>query len=100
MEKECNSILEQVKIRKIGVEEKIDKDERDNILEILNTPWSGDGWRLEDASENHKIDREVVMAAIKKILFLVEFASGDLWGDKDIVMTAVKQNGCALEFSS
>ena len=46
MEEEHNNIPEQVKIRKIGAEEKIDTDERDNILELLKKPWSpnGLGW--------------------------------------------------------
>ena len=48
MEEERNNIPEQVKIRKIGVKDNIDTGERDNILELLKTPWSGDGSRLED----------------------------------------------------
>ena len=50
-----------MKVRKIGVkikinreehnniEDKIDREERDNILELLTTPWSCNGWRLEEA---------------------------------------------------
>ena len=49
MEEGSNNIPEQVKMRKISVEEKVNTDERDNILEQLKTPWSGYGWRLKDA---------------------------------------------------
>ena len=52
MEEETNNIHEQVKIHKIGVEDKIDTEERNNILELLKRPWSWNGWTLEDASEN------------------------------------------------
>ena len=100
MEEECNNIHEQVKGRKIGVEEKVDTDKRDNILELLKKPWVQNGWRLENASENHKRDREIVISAINQIVFSIEFAPGDLWGDRDVVMTAVNQNGWALEFAS
>ena len=46
MEEERNNIPEQEKICKIGVKEKIDKDKRDNILELFKTPWSPNrlGW--------------------------------------------------------
>ena len=76
MEKERNNIPEQVNICKIGFKENIDKDERDNILEILKTPWIGDGWRLEDASENHKKDREIVMAEVKESFFRLSLHQG------------------------
>ena len=45
----------------IGVEDNIDKEERDNILELLKRPWSRDGRRLKDASKNIKGDGEIVM---------------------------------------
>ena len=61
MEEERNNIPEQVKIHKTGVEDKINKEERDNILELLKRPWSGDGWRLKDASKNIKGYGEIVM---------------------------------------
>ena len=38
MEEERNNIPEQVKTRNIGVEDNIDKEERDNIIELLRTP--------------------------------------------------------------
>ena len=85
-----------MKIRKIGVEEKVNKEERDNILELLNTPWSWNGWRLEDASENHKRDRKIVMAEVNQPVLLFNFASGDIPRDKDIVIPVVKQNGRRL----
>ena len=81
-----------MKIRNIGVEEKVDTEERDNILELLKTHWSGDRWRLENESENHKLDREIVMAAVKQTAFSIVFASGDLRRDKCRVIPVVKQN--------
>ena len=69
MEEECNNIPKQMKICKIGDKDKIDTEERDNILELLKTPWSGDGSRHEDASDNHKRDREIVISAVKQIVF-------------------------------
>ena len=80
-----------MKIHKIGVEDKIDKKERDNILELLKRPWSWNGWRLKDASENLKRDGEIVMAVIRQNGKALNFASKDLQGDRNIVMTAVKQ---------
>ena len=65
MEEERNNIPEQVKIRKTGVEDKIDKEERDKILDLLKRPWSRNGWRLKDASKNIKRDREIVMATVR-----------------------------------
>ena len=100
MEEERNNIPEQVKIRKIGVEDNIDKEEHDNILELLKRPWSRDGWRLKDASKNIKGDREIVMAAVRQNGWALRFASEDLRGDRDIVMTAVRQDGGVLMFAS
>ena len=99
MEEERNNIPEQVKIRKIGVEDKIDKEERDNILELLKRPWSWYGWRLKDASKNIKGDGEIVMAAVRQNGWALRFASEDLRGDRDIVMTAVRQDIGVLMFA-
>ena len=65
MEEECNNIPEKLKGRNIGVKEKVDTEERENILELYKKPWIRNGWRLENASENHRRDREIVVAAIK-----------------------------------
>ena len=82
MKEERKNIPEKVKIRKIGVKDKIDTDERNNILELLKTPLSGDGSRLED-----------VMAAVRHDGGVLKFVSEDIWGDRDIVMAAVNQVG-------
>ena len=97
---ERNNILEQVNIRKISVEYKINMEERNNILEKLNRPRSRDGWALKDASENLKRYREIVMAVVKPDGNELEFASDDLQKDRDIVMAAVKQNGWVLKDAS
>ena len=80
-------------------EENINKEEHDNILELLRTPCSWNDWRLKDASENIKIDVEIVMAAVRHNGFALKFASEDLLTDRDIVMTEVNQNGEALVFT-
>ena len=80
--------------------DKIDKEERDKILEILRTPWSFNLWRLEDALDNLKRHSEIVMAAVGQNRGALKFASEDLQGDRYIVMTAVKHNGEALVFTS
>ena len=46
---EPNNILEQVNIRNISVEDKINTEERNNILEKLKRLWDRDGWELKDA---------------------------------------------------
>ena len=89
-----------MKIRKVGVEDNIDKEDRNNILELLRKYWSRNVWRLEDTSDNLRRDRELVMAAGNNLGFALEFASEDFQRDRDIVMAAVKQYGLALEFSS
>ena len=63
---ERNNILEQVNIRKISVEYKINTQDRNNILELLNRPWSWNEWVLKDASDDQKRDREIVMDAVKQ----------------------------------
>ena len=61
-------------IRKISLEDKINMEERNNILELLERPVSLHGW------ENFHV-------------------SNGLRGDKDIVLEAVKVNGQALGVS-
>ena len=93
MEEERNNIPEQVKIHKIGVKDKIVKEELDNILDLLRILWGWNGWRPENASEKIKRYKEIVMAAVRQNEGTLKFASEDIRGDRDIVMTAVKQNG-------
>ena len=97
---ERNKILEQVNMRKISVEDKINTEERNNILEKLERPVILNGWDLEFASEDLKRDREIVMAAVKQDFRALEFASDTLKRDRDILMAAVKQGGNALKFAS
>ena len=100
MEEERNNIPKKVKILNIGVEDKINQEKRNKILEKLGTPWSWNGWRLEDASENLRRDREIVMAVVKLYGLTLEFASEDLKIDRHIVMTAVKKHGLSLCYIS
>ena len=43
MEEEHNTIPDKVKIRKIGVVNKIDKEKCDSIFELFRNPWSWNG---------------------------------------------------------
>ena len=97
---ERNNILEQVKRRNISVEDKIITEKHKNILEKLNGTWCWNGRVLEDASEDLRRDREIVMAAVKHHGYALQFVSEDLQIDRDFVMAAVKQHGYALRFSS
>ena len=85
-------MFEQVKRRKVSVEDKINTKERNNILEKLNRPWNWNGWELQDASQDLKRYSEIVVAAVKQYGNALEFASDDLQKDRDIVMAAVKHN--------
>ena len=40
------------------------------------------------------------MAAVKQNGYALNFASEDLWGDREMVMAAGKQNGCVLKDAS
>ena len=46
-----------------------------NFFEKLKRPWSHNEWYLKDASENLKIDRDIVMVAVKDDGWNIEFAS-------------------------
>ena len=65
-------------IRKIGVKDKINMEDRDNILEILKILCSGDGCTLELESYYLKRYREIVMATVNQDGGTLEFASEDL----------------------
>ena len=59
-----------------------------------------DGFALEDASEELKVDREIVMEAVKHNGWALRYASDELKGDKEVVMEAIKKHGYALEHAS
>ena len=63
---EHNNILEQVNIRKISVQDKINMEEHNNILDKLNRPSSWNRCVLKNASEHLKRDRKTVMAVMAK----------------------------------
>ena len=58
------------------------------------------GYALEFASDTLRNDREVVLAAVHKNGDALEFASDTLRNDRALVLAAFQQNGCALEFAS
>jgi len=55
---------------------------------------------LEFASGNLKKDREVVLAAVAQNGYVLQSTSGNLKKDREVVLAAVAQNGYALEFAS
>ena len=55
---------------------------------------------LEHATEELKGDREIVMAAVSKYGFTLQFAAEELKGDREIVTKAVSKCGCALQFAT
>ena len=59
-----------------------------------------DGWALEFASANFKADRDIVLAAVNQAGFALEFATNKLRSDREIVLAAVNQDGYALQFAS
>jgi hypothetical protein len=60
--------------------------------------WSEDA--LEDAPEELRNDRGIVLAAVKHNGIALRHASEELRNDRGIVIAAVKQNGYALQYAS
>ena len=58
------------------------------------------GTSLQCASDELKIDKEIVVAAVAQDGVAWEYASDELRNDKEIVMAAVAQNGHALGYAS
>ena len=55
---------------------------------------------IEYASEKLRSDKEIVLAAVKNDGCALEYASEELKADAEIVLAAVKNNGIALEYAS
>ena len=51
------------------------------------------------AVNNNPSDREIVMAAVQKHGYALQFADAALRADKDVVVAAVKENGTALQYA-
>ena len=74
------------------------KNYRVKTMQILKLKqWGG---YLEDALEELKNDKEVVMEAVRDEWRALEYASEELRGDKELVMEAVRNDGRALEYAS
>ena len=63
------------------------------------TTVSRHGWALQDASEELRADKEVVMAAVKQDGDALKFASDELRANREVVLAAVEQNRLALKFA-
>ena len=55
---------------------------------------------LKYASSDVRDDREVVMSAVSQDGWALEFASDELRADRDIVLAAVKHEGYPLKYAS
>eukprot|EP00971_Amphidinium_carterae_P008325 164232-Amphidinium_carterae.1 len=69
---------------------------RESVLEEVRKNPSLLVW----ASEEHKDDRDIIMAAVLQDGHALEKASVARRNDHDIVLAAVQQNGCALRWAS
>ena len=58
------------------------------------------GMDLQEATEELKSDREMVMKAVSNNGLALEYATEELKGDREIVMRAVSQDGFALRYAS
>ena len=56
------------------------------------------GANLRFFSEPLRADREVVLTAVRQYGLAVQHASQDLLADKDVALAAVQQDGNALEY--
>lgn len=71
--------------------------DKDFVLEVIKLDTYN---ALSLASQDLQGDREVVLEAVKKDGYALQWASSLLRGDKEIVMAAIKQAGEALQFAS
>ena len=53
-----------------------------------------------EAEKNHTSDREMVLAALTKHGYTLQYAPRELKGDHEIVLAAVQQHGCAIQFAT
>ena len=65
--------------------------------EVILAAVKQNGHALEFADEKLKADKEVVLAALKQSGYALEYADEKLKADKKIVLAAVKKYGYALE---
>ena len=70
--------------------------DKKKALEIVQAS----GWELQNLpDDNLKKDKEIVLAAVKQDGCALEFADDSLKKDKEIVIAAVKQDGLALQYA-
>jgi Domain of unknown function (DUF4116) len=70
------------------------KANRDVVMATVSTM----GFMLYDMEPRFKADKKIVMAAVRNDGTAIQFASPDLQEDKEVAMTAVRNNGAALHF--
>ena len=67
--------------------------------EIVMKAVSKDGYSLQYASQELRSDREIVMAAVSENPYSLQYASEELRSDREIVMTAGIRFGNTLEYA-
>ena len=72
-------------------------DDRDCVLAAVRVNY---GRALAKADTRFRADREVVLAAVQQDGCTLEYASEDLRADRDVVLAAVRQRGFALKYAS
>jgi len=70
------------------------KEDRDVAMATVSTM----GFMLYNMDPRFKADKKIVMAAVRSDGTAVEFASTELKADKEVAMAAVRNNGSALHF--
>lgn len=70
------------------------KANRDVVMATVSTM----GFMLYDMEPRFKKDKKIVMAAVRNDGTAIQFASPDLQEDKEVAMAAVRNNGSALHF--
>ncbi len=72
------------------------RNDKEVVLEAVKK----DSYALQYASDELKNDKEVVLEAVKKDGWALKYASYRLLDDKEVVLAAVEQDGWALQFAS
>jgi len=91
--------IEAILIKEIGIEDGtpiLASSDKAIVLAAVKK----NGFALQFASEDLKNDREIVLAAVQQNGLALAYASPDIQAESAIVLKAFKQNGFALQYAS
>jgi hypothetical protein len=91
--------IEAILIKEIGIEDGT-PILASSVKDIVLAAVQKDGFALQFASEDLKNDREIVLAAVQQNGLALAYASPDIQAESAIVLKAFKQNGFALQYAS